>query len=84
MKPTYLRILLRAVSFGKPPAEVTESSAHGNFTSDRSGYFDRRLGSSASTGNTSITANQGFIQLDVLGQSLTQQCGQSFGDPAPL
>jgi len=56
MKPTYLRILLRSVSFGKPPAEVTESGAHGNFTSDTSGYFDRRFGSSASTGTRNTPA----------------------------
>ena len=34
--------------------------------------------------NASITANQGFIPLYVLGQSLTLRCGQALGDPAPL
>lgn len=57
MKPTYLPTLLRAVSVGKPPTEVTDSGARGNFTNDTSGYFDRRFGSSASTGTRNTPAS---------------------------
>ena len=46
----------RAVSFGKPPTDGTDSGARRNFTDNKSAYFDRRFGSSASTGTRNTPA----------------------------
>jgi len=40
----------------EPSADDTDSGAHRNFTGDKSAYFDRRFGSSASTGTRSTPA----------------------------
>jgi hypothetical protein len=56
MKPTRPPTRLWAVSYGKPHAEVTDLGAPGNCATDRSGYFDRRFGSSASTGTRNTPA----------------------------
>ena len=56
MRPTRPPTCFRAVSFGKPSAGVTESGARRNFAGDKSAYFDRRFGSSASTGTRNTPA----------------------------